>query len=115
MKDYYQGNKILFWPDLASSHYAKSLSWLTNHNICFIPKKANPINVRKARPVEDFWGMLAGMVYECGWEVKSERQLKRRIRQKIKAMDVKVMQNMMERVRGKLRQLEGTGGAFSIL
>lgn len=53
--------KYLFWPDLASSHYAKrTREAYATHNIKFVPKECNPPNVPQLRPIEDFWGILKG-------------------------------------------------------
>ncbi|CAF4403061.1 unnamed protein product [Didymodactylos carnosus] len=48
-------DKYIFWPDLASSHYAQQTTeWLNERKVPFVPKCANPPNVPKARPIEDF-------------------------------------------------------------
>ncbi|XP_017462431.1 PREDICTED: uncharacterized protein LOC108355809, partial [Rhagoletis zephyria] len=100
-------DKIMFWPDLASSHYAKkTLDWLTENNIPFVPKKDHPPNIPKARPIEDFWAILKRMVYDKGWEAKNEHQLIGRITRKIREMDKSVCQNMMKKVPYILRKIE---------
>lgn len=110
IKEYHQGDHVVFWPDLASSHYAKpTLEWLRAHSIDFVPKDANPPNVPKARPIEDFWGILKAKVYKDGWEAETELQLKRRIREKIKSTDIHVIQKMMKGVCSKLRKIEDNG------
>lgn len=44
------------WSDLASYNYAKETTkWLEDKHIPFVPKSANPPNIPKARPIEDFW------------------------------------------------------------
>jgi hypothetical protein len=50
--------------------------------------------------------MLADEVYDGGWKAKSESQIKRRIFQKIKQIDFKIVQHMMETIRTKLRKVE---------
>ncbi|CAF1934902.1 unnamed protein product [Rotaria magnacalcarata] len=90
----------------SSSHYAnKTTRWLHEQNIKFVPKQDNPPNVPQARPIEDFWSILAGKVYEGGWEAKTELQLKRRIYQKIKEIDMNVVKHMMMSIRTKLRKI----------
>ena len=38
--EYHVGDDIIFWPDLASCHYARDTeNWLNDHNISFVPKK----------------------------------------------------------------------------
>lgn len=110
IEKYHKDDKILFWPDLASSHYAKdTIDWLRAKNVPFVPKEYNPPNVPKARPIEDFWSILADRVYDKGWEAKTEAQLVRRIKKKIKEIDLTVVQNMMKGVRQKLRKMEDNG------
>jgi len=53
---YHKTEDILFWPDLASAHYAKIvIAYLDAQNINFVPKKENPLNVPQARGIEIFW------------------------------------------------------------
>ena len=54
---FHDEGEYYFWPDLASSHYAKdTLKLLEELNIPFIPKSANPPNTPQLRPIENFWG-----------------------------------------------------------
>ena len=104
---HHQGDKYLFWPDLASSHYAKqAMEWLDEHNILFVHRAANPPNVPQARPIEDFWSILVDKVYNGGWETTNSQQLINRIERKVKQVDLKVVQTMMNDVRSKLRKIE---------
>ncbi|CAF3924967.1 unnamed protein product [Rotaria sp. Silwood1] len=67
INEYHRHDKYIFWPDLGSSHYAKKTTeWLNEQKIPFVPKRFNPPNVPKARPIEDFWSMLANKVYNNG-------------------------------------------------
>ena len=44
--------KYIFWPDLASAHYAiDTVTWLTE-NVHYVPKRLNPPNVPQSRPIE---------------------------------------------------------------
>lgn len=74
----------------------------------------NPPNVPKARPIEDFWAILSRAVYDNGWEPKNLSLLKRRIKQKIKSIDMSVVRTMMTKVRPMLRSIE-EDGPFTIL
>jgi transposase len=112
---YHNNDKYVFWPDLASSHYAeKTIEWLNNENIHFVPKSSNPPNVPKARPIEDFWSILSNKVYEGGWEAKNQQQLTNRIKSKLKQIDLNIVQAMICDIRKKLRKIEDKG-PFSIL
>ena len=45
----------LFWPDLASSHYAKdNLTWIINKKIKLMLKNMNQANVPELRPIAKF-------------------------------------------------------------
>jgi hypothetical protein len=53
-KHHNDGNYV-FWPDLASSHYANAtLLEYERLNIKFVPKSSNPPNVPQLRPIEIF-------------------------------------------------------------
>lgn len=47
----------------------------------------NPRNVPQARPIENFWGCLAQMIYKRGSEAKTEDQLIRSIKLKLKEIE----------------------------
>jgi hypothetical protein len=56
IKAYHENDEIVFWPDLASSHYAKdTIDFLKSNNIDFVDKSSNPPNAPELRPIEDFW------------------------------------------------------------
>lgn len=111
----HEHDRYVFWPDLASSHYSKaSVERLQQHNILFVPKSANPPNVPKVRPIEDFWSILVNKVYNGGWTATNHQQLINYIKQQLKTVDLNVVQNMMKGIRTKLRKIEDPG-PFSIL
>lgn len=84
----HKNDNIVFWPDLASSHYSKKVQdYLRSKNIEFVPKEYNPSNAPELRPIEDFWNELKRLVYSNNWEGKSLDQLKNRIEYSIKKID----------------------------
>ena len=92
IKKYYSDGNYVFWPDLASSHYANQVqNYLIEKNIRYVAKFDNPANVPKARPIEDFWANLKAKVYEGDWKAKNLDQLKNRIRTCLRNMDLKVV------------------------
>ncbi|XP_031621601.1 uncharacterized protein LOC116339710 [Contarinia nasturtii] len=110
IENYHARDEIMFWPDLASSHYAKkTLDWPASQNIPFVPKKDSPPNIPQARPIEDFWSNLKRKVYEKGWEAKNEQQLVGRIKRKLNEIDKSVCQRMILKVRHILRKIEDNG------
>lgn len=113
--EHHSDGNYIFWPDLASCHYARTTqNWLRQNNIKFVEKDSNPPNIPKARPIEDFWSILCRLVYRDGWEAKSTQQLKRRIQSQLKKMSLDVVQSMMSKVRSKVRKIEEEG-PFAIL
>lgn len=107
---HHQDGQYLFWPDLASSHYAAStLRLLDQHNVKIVSKEMNPPNCPQLRPIEDFWGMLKQLVYANGWSAKSHEQLRRRIKYCLGKVDVKVVREMMTKVKSRIRQARAEG------
>ena len=77
---YYRDGKYVFWPDLASSHYANSvLTDLRDKKVNFVQKIDNPANVPKVRSIENFWAFLKQKVYEGSWEARTITQLRARV------------------------------------
>jgi transposase len=102
--------KVLFWPDLASSHYSKIVTrYLDENNVEFVDRQFNPQNCPQARPIETLWSLLKNMVYDKGWEATNIDQLQRRITQKMKEIDIKVVQAMFSGIRKQLRKIADHG------
>ena len=59
-KKYHQHTKTVFWPDLASSHYATVVqNYLLEQKADFVPKCENLAATPEARSTEDFWADLS--------------------------------------------------------
>jgi hypothetical protein len=54
-----------------------------------VKKVDNPPAVPECRPIEDFWGILKGKVYESNWQAKDVKQLQTRIKLCLKKIDPK--------------------------
>ncbi|CAF4137061.1 unnamed protein product, partial [Rotaria sordida] len=62
-------DEILFWLDLAHAHYSNVvLTYSESESVPIVPKANNPPNIPQERSIEDFWGILAQLVYEQNWE-----------------------------------------------
>ena len=110
IKTYHNKENILFWPDLATSHYAESvISFLEEQNINVVPKEKNPQNCPQTRPVETIWQILEEKVYAGGWEAKTIDQLKGRIQQQLKEIDMKSVQVMFSSIKKQLRKIADKG------
>ena len=58
IQKHHQTADVVLWMDMATSHYARSVTdWLTANHIDFIAKKHNAPNVPQARPIETFWAL----------------------------------------------------------
>src|ERR1700722_9190289 len=58
IKKYHNLEDVLFWPDLATCHYAKLVqNYLQQEKVDFLQKKKNPPNVPQARGIDKFWSM----------------------------------------------------------
>lgn len=87
IKKHHSTDDLIFWPDLASSHYAESVcDFMMESKIPFVEKYENPANVPECRPIEKFWAILKGRVYADGWRAKNLVELERRIRDCIKKL-----------------------------
>jgi len=90
IKRVHADDEIVFWPDLASSHYSKKvLAYLKSENIDIVPKAINPANAPEVRPIEDFWTEIKRIVYDGAWEANNLEQLRNRINYAFKKVDMK--------------------------
>ena len=60
---------------LAATMPENTIQYLNDHNISFVSKPINPPNVPQARPIENFWSILADSVYSGGWEARNQQHL----------------------------------------
>ena len=106
----YPTGGFVFWPDLASSHYAKSVvNFLKSEKVNLLPKDLNPASVPKARPIEDFWGNLKTIVYQGGWTARTTTHLKQRIKESMKKMDLDFKQSHTKSVTKRLKKIARYG------
>lgn len=98
---YHKNHKILFWMDMATSHYKKEVTdWLTAQGIDFIGKKENAPNVPQARPIEKFWAL-------CKAEYKRHRRSSKSIesfRKIWKKISKKIAQSSAQRLMKEARR-----------
>lgn len=74
---YHEIEDIIFWPDLATCHYAGVVtSFLAAKNIDFVSKKENPPNVPEARGIEKFWAECKRRYHHRSEEPKNLRGFK---------------------------------------
>ncbi len=106
----YKSDRYVFWPDLAPAHYARKVtSYLTEKKINFVSRVMSPANLPKTRSIEDFWGSLKLEVYENDWVAKDFDELKARIKQCLRKIDVSVVQQYALSVPNILDDVRGNG------
>lgn len=99
----YQEGEYIFWPDQASSHYAKIvLAYLNEEKINFVGKDDNPASVPEIRVIENFWGYLKSLVYAKGWKAKNCEQLITRIKYCLKKIDNDVVQKLVRSTKSRI-------------
>lgn len=100
----------VFWPDLASAHYANVVvAHLKQQGINFVSKGDNPASVPEARSIEDFWGILKGRVYANAWRARTTQQLINRIRLCLRQMDPNLVQRLAEGTKKRIDQIRRNG------
>jgi transposase len=110
LRKHHRDNRFVFWPDLASAHYAKTVQvYLQGEKVTFVPKSLNPANVPKVRPIEDFWAVLKQKVYENGWSAKTIKQLIARIKWAFTKIEKVTFQRITEGVHKRLRKMAKYG------
>jgi hypothetical protein len=109
-KYYKRNNGFVFWPDLATSHYSKSvLEFLRRKKIKVVPRDVNPANTPEARPIENFWGDLKRLVYANNWQAKDLNQLEERIRSCYKKMNNEIFLKQIKDLSKKLNKIAKYG------
>ena len=110
IKQHHSNDQYVFWPDLASSHYAKSVvEYLRDQNVNFVEFKDNPPNVPEIRPIENFWSILKSYVYDGNWKAENYDQLRERIKYCMKKVDMSVVQGMISSIPSKLNTIRRHG------
>jgi len=110
IEQYHSDGEYIFWPDLASSHYANSVQdYMNEKNINFVKKEDNPANLPECRPIEDFWSILKGKVYEKNWQAQNLNQLRNRIKYCLDNIDKAVVQRLAESTRRRIDYVRRNG------
>jgi len=104
IKQTYPEQDILFWPDLASSHYSREvIEVLKKEKINFLSKERNPPNVPQLRPIESFWSHFKSRIFSGGFTPKDINDLKKRAQKIFKTFDKNYFEGLMKNVRKNVR------------
>ena len=104
---FYKSHKVptIFWPDLASAHYAKStLKLLKDNGVKFVEKGENPPNAPELRPIERYWALTKRNLRKSSKPAKNIEDLKKKWLAASSAISNKVVQTLMGGVKRKVRQ-----------
>lgn len=94
----------LFWPDLAPAHYAKkTLQFLEDNRVDYVPKEMNPPNVPQCRPIEHYWGQLKGILRKKIQTAQNISQFRAKVTAAVKKVSKDSVKKDMESIRKKLR------------
>lgn len=106
IQKYHKNSNILFWPDLATSHYAYEVQdWLSSEKIEFVKKTENAPNVPQARPIERFWALCKAEYGKRKMPANSLSSFKRIWKNLSTKVARRSAQTLMKGVRKSLRKI----------
>lgn len=79
---------VVFWPDLASCHFAKNVKeWYEAEGLFVVPRECNPPNTPEIRPIETYWAIIKSNYY-CAATVSKDdvQRLMAGIRSKVRRL-----------------------------
>jgi hypothetical protein len=110
IRKFHRDQNFIFWPDLASSHYARETIEVYNKlNVRYVPRNENPPSVPQLRPIVEFWAEIKRRVYANGWTAITVEQLIRRINLKLKTFDQSYFQRLFVGLKTKIRKAAENG------
>lgn len=94
----------LFWPDLASCHYANSvMKWYKDNGVNVVPRTANPANCPELRPIERYWALMKRDLSKIKQDAKNQADFKKIWNKAAKKITETTVQNLMSGVKRKVR------------
>lgn len=111
---FHKNDNVVFWPDLATCHYAKKVTdYMRLKNIDFVPKDANPPNCPQLRPIERFWAICKSRYSKLPEKPDTFRKFKLRWKKISLEVGQKSGKNLMRNLRKKIG-LVAEGGVESL-
>lgn len=100
---------VVFWPDMATCHYAKSaMEWYKENGVNIVPKSANPPNCPELRPIEKYWAIMKRKLLQTKQSVKNEKEFEKNWIRISSEVTQSVVQHLMQSVNSKLRSFAYT-------
>lgn len=94
----------IFWPDLASAHYARStLKLLDDNNIEYVKKDFNPPNVPQCRPIERYWAIIKSKLRKSGAVAHDKKEFIEKWKNAANNISQSTVRNLMQDIRKKVR------------
>lgn len=95
---------VIFWPDLATSHYSKAtMEWYASKKINFVPKIANPPNCPELRPIERYWALMKRDLRKSGRTAKNFQDFRLKWKRSYRTVDETTVQHLMKGLKKKVR------------
>ena len=95
----------LFWPDLATAHYAKdTIKWMTDNGVYFVPKEWNPPNVPELRPIELYWATIKRNLRRMNKIAENTADMKKFWRSATAKIPSSTVRNLMQDVKQNTRK-----------
>lgn len=96
---------VIFWPDLASCHYAKDTQiWYETNQVEYIPKKWNPPNCPDLRPIEIFWAIVKQKLLKSGGTTTTAEKMRQKWKKHADTVDKELVQRLMSSIKRKTRR-----------
>ncbi|XP_047993581.1 uncharacterized protein LOC125240438 [Leguminivora glycinivorella] len=96
----------LFWPDLASCHYAsRTREWMEANGVEYVEKSMNPPNYPEVRPIEEYWAIMKRILRQRFSSADSVKKFKKDWVKAAKTVTVSVVRNLMKNVRVQVRKI----------
>lgn len=101
-----QNSPVIFWPDLASCHFAKEVKeWYEKEGVHVVPRECNPPNSPEIRPIEKYWAIVKRKLLEDGAVVDSIPAFRRKWNKHAATISKKVVRKLMAGICSKVRRL----------
>jgi transposase len=107
---HHSDSNYLFWPDLASAHYAKdTIETFDQLGIKYVHKEENPPNVPQLRRIERFWAYLKAKVYANNWTAKTPEELIKKVKKELKTFTLNYCQTLLANTKTLVRKAADYG------